>query len=124
MATEIHQKALLDVDWNIIREIHPLCFIGQTGRVDPQVHNRRHLFIAALEEDLMENDEHLADGAEDSFDILAIGCLMRCLNEQFLHERKFQLLVFSDFDHEFFVVKLVRNSLRVNYLTKVVKSWR
>jgi hypothetical protein len=34
--------------------------------------NRRYFLIAVFEEDLVQDDEHLSDRAEHSFDVLAV----------------------------------------------------
>lgn len=48
--------------------------------------DRRTLFIRAFEEHLMQDNEELSNGVENTLNVLAVGSLMGRLGEEFLGE--------------------------------------
>jgi hypothetical protein len=88
------------------------------------VDDGRQLLAAAVQVELVQDEEELADGAEYSLDLLAVGGLVRGLDEQFLGASKGQPLVLLDPQEQLPVVVLVVDGLDGGRGTSVVKSCR
>lgn len=118
----LHEEALLDIHRGISIKIHSFCFVGQACSIDPDVYDGGWFLVPALEEDLVEDDEDLADRTEHSHYVLAISGLVRCLGQQLLGQWKVHLWVFLHFYQQFPVVVLVGDGLSGYSLTKIEKS--
>lgn len=84
MKKRIHKEALLDVYGGTGSHIHQFALIEKASCVDADVDDGGKLFATAVQVESVYNEEELADGTKNTLDLLAVGGLMRCLDQQFL----------------------------------------
>lgn len=122
IGAEVHEEALLDADGRVAGEVHALGLVEQSAGVDAQVDDGRDLLVVVLEEDLVQDDEQLADGAEHALDALAAAGLVRGPPQQLLDQGQLQRLPRLHPQQHLAVVVVVRDGLSGGGLTSVVKS--